>query len=532
MARKLLTVEDFRSSAKEGDAPDAMVVCASTGTAEPVANSRRVKFVFSDGLVDRSGDMIDPKGWVLDRFQKNPVALFGHDSSNVDSVIGRAVNVGASGGKLIGEIEFAEAEINPKADMAFRMVEAGILSAVSVGFMPLEFSFTSDKNRPYGIDFSKQELLEISLVPVPCNANALIQAKGLGIDTGPLEEWIERILDNEGMVSVPRKLLEETFRAAKTSRRIRRQYLVPSSRGDASEWHVGASRGLPIDVSDAWDGAAAASRIFAAAGFDGDNPDSSQARKGFLIYDASNPALKASYKLPFADIIGGEMKAVAGGIRAAASRLSTTDTPGAVLEDACKIIDSYESKMNPDKQTSRDMARALVKDMYDISLLAGLIEGLASLETWVEWETEYEGDESDIADRLVAVLQTLAQILIDMTTEEVSELLANKSAMEITANQTSGQKVILGLAKIMKAGRKISAANEALLTKAMDHHQSATDCIKSVMSSGDMMGEDPGGLPSMEPAVHDPVEMSVDNAERERRIRRAKALKLVADLAS
>lgn len=433
MARKLLSVEDFRSSAKEGgETPDAMVVCASSGTAEPVANSRRVKFVFSDGSVDRSGDMIDPKGWILDRFQKNPVALFGHDSSNVDSVIGRAVNVGASGGKLVGEIEFAEADVNPKADMAFRMVEAGILSAVSVGFMPLEFAFTTDKNRPYGIDFSKQELLEISLVPVPCNANALIQARSMGI-YGPIAEYVERILDGESKVSVPRKLLEETFRVAKTPRSVTQKYLAPEMK-EGSEWHVGCSKDLPVEEAEDWDGAAASARMFEAAGFDGDEPDVDQVKRGFLIYDASNPTLKSSYKLPFADIVDGELKAITTGLKAVSNRLSHIDEN--VRDEAWLVVVGYQ---NP----------------------------------------------------------------------ELNE----------------------------KAGRKISAANAAMLQKAMDHHQAATDCIKSIMDNPEGLDLEPDTTGSGDPAtVHDPVQMSVDpvkvDVDRERRIRHANAIKLAAEIAA
>jgi phage head maturation protease len=60
------------------------------------------------------------------------------------------------------------------------MVRAGFISAVSVGFMPLDYSFAGDDEaRPWGIDFERQALLEISVVPVPANANALIEAKRL-----------------------------------------------------------------------------------------------------------------------------------------------------------------------------------------------------------------------------------------------------------------------------------------------------------------------------------------------------------------
>lgn len=128
--------------------------------------------------------------------------------------------------------------------------------------------------------------------------------------------------------------------------------IEPKPRAAAEDWQVGASRDLAIDDKTAWDGAAAEARMFADAGFDGDNPDPVKARRGFLAYDAGNPKLRGSYKEPFADLIGGELKAIKGGIDAAASRLPQSDLPQAVKDEARKVLDDYEAKMKPPKQES------------------------------------------------------------------------------------------------------------------------------------------------------------------------------------
>jgi len=120
---------------------------------------------------------------------------------------------------------------------------------------------------------------------------------------------------------------------------------------------VGAARDLPMEESDSWDGPAAAARMFAAAGFDGDSPDAAKARRGFLVYDAANPALKGSYKLPFADIVGGELKAVDGGLRAAASRLTQTDAPKSALDEARGALDVYEARDAAEK-AARSVTRS------------------------------------------------------------------------------------------------------------------------------------------------------------------------------
>lgn len=172
-----LSLDEFRAKLKAGEAPaDAVVTAPSQGAPKPVSGTRRVKFVFSDGSIDRSGDTVDPAGWDLTSFQKNPVALFGHDATSIENIMGKAVNFAVSGNRLIGEIDFADSSINPRADMCYRMVRAGLLNAVSVGFMPLDFAFAKGSGRaPGAIDFKSQQLLEISICAVPANANALAQ---------------------------------------------------------------------------------------------------------------------------------------------------------------------------------------------------------------------------------------------------------------------------------------------------------------------------------------------------------------------
>jgi len=152
--------------------------------AEPVVQeaSRTVSFVFSDGSVDRMGDTIAASGWDLTNFKANPIAIFGHDAGAVENVMGRAKNVRVSGSRLLGDIEFMAGEINPRAEAVFQMLKAGFLKSVSVGFQPIEWTRSTDPKRPQGVDFKKQELLEISIVPIPANPNALVQAKAAGID--------------------------------------------------------------------------------------------------------------------------------------------------------------------------------------------------------------------------------------------------------------------------------------------------------------------------------------------------------------
>ena len=95
-----------------------------------------------------------------------------------------------------------------------------------------------------------------------------------------------------------------------------------------------------------------------AAGFNGDSPDPAKAKRGFLAYDHHNPKLKGSYKLPFADLVGGDLKAYKSGIDAAASRLPDTDIPDDVKTKVRAVIDSYEKRMKPDDSADNRLRQA------------------------------------------------------------------------------------------------------------------------------------------------------------------------------
>lgn len=221
MPMKLYSTDDFRAAAKAGERPEGTVFRFSTAAPETVgeAASRTKRFVFSDATVDHSNDSIDPKGWDLGVFNRNPVALFSHMSW--EPPIGRASNVAVHGGKLAGDIEFASADIYPFADTIYRLVDGGFLKAVSVGFLPKDWAFTSDKSRPYGIDYKKQLLAEISVCAVPCNPNSLMEARSAGVDTLPLVGWAERVLDNGDTAFLPRTELESLRTQAKGAAPVR-----------------------------------------------------------------------------------------------------------------------------------------------------------------------------------------------------------------------------------------------------------------------------------------------------------------------
>tara|TARA_Y100000593_G_C4298466_1_gene331990 strand:+ start:948 stop:1748 length:801 start_codon:yes stop_codon:yes gene_type:complete len=136
-------------------------------------STETVSFVASTASPDRYGDVIDQRGWDTTAYNKNPVVLLNHDSSELP--IGKG-NVSIKNGQLVIDVEFDDQD--PKAQEVKRKSQAGFLNAVSVGFRPLESvsRFQLSKDNPHygqkGTYFSKAELLEVSIVTIPANGEA------------------------------------------------------------------------------------------------------------------------------------------------------------------------------------------------------------------------------------------------------------------------------------------------------------------------------------------------------------------------
>lgn len=141
--------------------------------------NRTITFVASTQTEDRYGDCVMVEGWDTSNYAKNPVFLWAHDSSQLP--IGKCVGLAKQMGSkpaLVQKIQFATADENPFAENVWKLYKGGYLSAVSVGFIPHEMSLRMDEETGYitGYDMTKQELLELSAVPVPANPEALALA--------------------------------------------------------------------------------------------------------------------------------------------------------------------------------------------------------------------------------------------------------------------------------------------------------------------------------------------------------------------
>jgi HK97 family phage prohead protease/HK97 family phage major capsid protein len=169
-------------------------------------------FVISDGSLDRHGTRINPKGWVLANFQRNPIALFGHSGG---FPIGRWENVRVDRDKVVGRLVLAAEGTSARIDELRKLVEQGILRAVSVGFSVLEWGQPGKST----YDIEKQELHEVSLVSVGSNTNALAKARSLNISESTLRlAFGEHAEEGRGGVNTPGEHADQTNADEKRTR--------------------------------------------------------------------------------------------------------------------------------------------------------------------------------------------------------------------------------------------------------------------------------------------------------------------------
>lgn len=144
--------------------------------------SRHVTFRACTPSLDRHGTIIKPGGIKTEDFDRNPLFLWAHDGygglqpPSIESVIGRIVEHRKSEGSFDIDVAFLDESINPKAEMALRMVRAGVLNTVSIGFRVLQWHVESMDVRggPKEVKiFDEVDLLEVSLVAIPSNPHAV-----------------------------------------------------------------------------------------------------------------------------------------------------------------------------------------------------------------------------------------------------------------------------------------------------------------------------------------------------------------------
>lgn len=268
----------------------------------------------SSGIIDRDGDIIDQDGWVLDNFANNAPLLWAHNIREVRPPIGIVEKVWFEGEGKSKKLMFSPRfDLDDEfARLIYSKYKKGHLNAFSVGFIPIEKE---------GIRFTKQELIEISSVPVPANPDAIVQIKDLGS-----MEWKDFLDQNKNV--------------------------VPFSGTD-----------ILLESKD-WDASAALKRIKEWA--DGDMAKYKQA---FAWYDENNQDRFTAYKLPHHDVEAGVLKTSWRGTAAAMAVLlgarGSVDLPDAEKRGVYNHLKKHYSQFEKDTPDYRMVEDQVLQKLHD-----------------------------------------------------------------------------------------------------------------------------------------------------------------------
>lgn len=249
---------------------------------------RQIRVIVSTPTPDRVKDVLEPGGVDISAYRANPIVLADHDRA---APIGTA-EIEIKSDRVEAVVTFAPAGASSKADEYCALAKAGVLNTVSPGFIEKEAA----PIKGGGVHITRWELLELSLVTVPCNAEATV---------------------------IERQLTERN-------------------------WRVGASLNLPI----APDGASAQAIL------DADTLDARTAHKGFLAYDAAAAGRPEGYAIPFAKLVEGRLMVDAGTIAAARAALAGAGFSDDVMTKAAAVLDHYDSRVDTDTKAGRVLSKA------------------------------------------------------------------------------------------------------------------------------------------------------------------------------
>lgn len=165
---------------------------------------RVLKFKISDESVDRAGDIIRQAGWNFEPYRKNPVIQFAHEYGMPP--IGKALFVHSvldNGSPYSwAEVKFPEEGSYEFADTIYKLAKPPeqFIRTTSVGFIGKKINRVEDEEErkslglgTHGVVFEEQELLEISIVPVPANPNAISMAVQKGIISSKEATWVDNV---------------------------------------------------------------------------------------------------------------------------------------------------------------------------------------------------------------------------------------------------------------------------------------------------------------------------------------------------
>lgn len=147
------------------------------------------RFRITSPTIDRQGEIVETDGWEFTNYLKNPVVLNSHEYGDIEAIVGRCVGIERDGDSWVADLRFNSTEYGT---LARTLIDDGDLRAVSVGFRPIVIDYPQrqargtseaeavdkvavnvERDQRTAVRHMRKELLEISVVPVPANPDAI-----------------------------------------------------------------------------------------------------------------------------------------------------------------------------------------------------------------------------------------------------------------------------------------------------------------------------------------------------------------------
>ena len=142
--------------------------------AEVDEDNHQIVFTATSDTLDRDSERVIPRSFEKDMgyYDENPVVLYGHDHRL--PAVGKCTDHEFSDADLKMQVKFAVEE-NPMAALLWGLYKSGYMRMTSVGFIPIEWSDDAEEKLEgqSGLTFTRNELIELSLVNVGSNRYAL-----------------------------------------------------------------------------------------------------------------------------------------------------------------------------------------------------------------------------------------------------------------------------------------------------------------------------------------------------------------------
>lgn len=329
--------------AKLAEMPDHVVKTYGAVVKKVDAAMNRVEATISTPMIDRDHEVVLPSAFKGTKGQKFPL-VNSHDYGDITNQIGSLTITKIHDEGVDATIEYLAGRGNDAADWGMVLASEG-LGKYSIGFRPKPNGYKDADLEDEEIvrdilagkipmrTYTAIDLYETSQVVVPSNPGAVQHMVSKGVYTAEEATAIEAMIDASEKKTIP-----EVIDPVKD---ILDVFKTPEDVEVKSTWKVGGARGLPLSNDSSWDGSAAEASLASYAGIGGDRPNWRTYRRGFVVYDSSDPEKKGSYKLPFARFSGGRLVASKSGLQAVRQRLSGTDIPETVRAAAARFVNSY-----------------------------------------------------------------------------------------------------------------------------------------------------------------------------------------------